>query len=258
MSPEIIYPRRFGFKNSCPTISSDCYTLGMVIYETISGHIPFHEDTDSMALAKVTRGEPPPREDLFSDNLWKMLKTSWAWNPKKRPSIGGVLRCLERLSDAPSATNSGRLAFFSPKSRLRPSPSKLGSPMNPPLVSFEVTWNWTVETDKMNSLPDTRATRSSCIPCQVIETPEVAVTLLTAKTADPSRGNTTGESPLGTEGSTNVPNIGTQYWMSPTPAASPSQAMRDPEHDVEKYIDELDNVDSLLSPFFKAKNYYSV
>ena len=150
MSPELIDPQRFGFKDSCPTTSSDCYALGMVIYETICGHIPFHDDPDSEigALVRVLGGELPPREDLFADNLWKMLKKCWSSNPKKRPSIGDVLQFLERPSDVPSATKSGILAFLSPKSLLRPSPSKLGSPMNPPLVSSEVIWNQTVEADK--------------------------------------------------------------------------------------------------------------
>jgi len=43
MSPELIAPERFGFKISRPTRASDCYALGMVIYETVSGKLPFHK-----------------------------------------------------------------------------------------------------------------------------------------------------------------------------------------------------------------------
>ena len=60
MSPELIAPQRFGFKNSRPTKPSDCYALGMVIYETISGNLPFHEHTDLAVFAKVLEGERPP------------------------------------------------------------------------------------------------------------------------------------------------------------------------------------------------------
>ena len=33
MSPELLYPKEFGFKECRPTKPSDCYALGMVIYE---------------------------------------------------------------------------------------------------------------------------------------------------------------------------------------------------------------------------------
>ena len=95
MSPELIDPQRFGFKNSRPTKPSDCYALGMVIYETVSGHLPFHEDKDLTVFVKVLNGERPPREVLFTDSLWKMLGRCWEPQPDARPSIEGVLRCLE-------------------------------------------------------------------------------------------------------------------------------------------------------------------
>ena len=37
MSPEVLWPERFGYKNARPTKESDVYSLGMVIYEV---HIP--------------------------------------------------------------------------------------------------------------------------------------------------------------------------------------------------------------------------
>jgi len=33
MSPELLYPDKFGAKDSRPTTQSDCYALGMVVYE---------------------------------------------------------------------------------------------------------------------------------------------------------------------------------------------------------------------------------
>ena len=94
MSPELIDPQRFGFENGRPTRSSDCYALGMVIYETISGHFPFRKDTDVTVLMKVLNGERPSREALFTDNLWKTLERCWEPQPDARPSIEDVLQCL--------------------------------------------------------------------------------------------------------------------------------------------------------------------
>jgi len=98
MSPERIAPDRFGFKNSRPTVSSDCYSLGMVIYETISGHVPFHKDTDPAVFLKVMEGKHPPRGKKFATGLWGMLERCWASGPNDRPSIEDVLRYLGMTS----------------------------------------------------------------------------------------------------------------------------------------------------------------
>ena len=41
MSPELLDPERFDLKETRPTKESDCYALGMVIYEVLSGQTPF-------------------------------------------------------------------------------------------------------------------------------------------------------------------------------------------------------------------------
>ena len=95
MSPELIDPQRFGFRNSRPTKSSDCYALGMVIYETISGHSPFHKDVDITVFVKVLNGIRPLREALFTDSVWKVLELCWDPQPDARPNIEDVLRRLQ-------------------------------------------------------------------------------------------------------------------------------------------------------------------
>jgi len=98
MSPELINPQRFGFENSSPTKSSDCYAFGMVIYETISGRLPFHKYTDLTVFVKVLEGERPLREAGFTDSLWDMLELCWTPRPDIRPSVEDILHCLERTS----------------------------------------------------------------------------------------------------------------------------------------------------------------
>ena len=100
MSPELIAPQRFGLKKSRPTKSSDCYALGMVIYETISGNLPFHEDTDLTVFLKVVEGERPSRGARFTKGLWRLLEQCWVSQPSHRPTIEDVLRHLEELSNS--------------------------------------------------------------------------------------------------------------------------------------------------------------
>ena len=95
MSPERINPERFGLEDNRPTTRSDCYALGMVIYETISGHLPFHKDAEPTVFMKVVEGKRPLRGARFTDRLWEMLEQCWAPRPDARPSVEDVLQCLE-------------------------------------------------------------------------------------------------------------------------------------------------------------------
>ena len=98
MSPELIAPQEFGLNTSRPTKSSDCYSLGMVIYETISGRRPFHKDRDLGVFVRVLKGERPRRRLGFTNGLWKTLERCWTPQPDDRPSIEGVLQCLQTCS----------------------------------------------------------------------------------------------------------------------------------------------------------------
>ena len=98
MSPERIVPQEFGLKDSRPTVSSDCYSLGMVIYETISGNPPFHEYADITVFMKVLKGEHPSRGMEFTERLWEMLEMCWTFQPNNRPRIEDVLKCMDTVS----------------------------------------------------------------------------------------------------------------------------------------------------------------
>ena len=107
MSPELIDPQRFGFEKSHPTKSSDCYALGMVIYETISGNQPFHKYKNHTVSLKVLQGEHPPQGARFTETLWKMLELCWMSQPDDRPSIEAVLQCLEEIPNLPELASPG-------------------------------------------------------------------------------------------------------------------------------------------------------
>ena len=100
MGPELFSPEIQDYRR---TESSDCYALGMVIYEVLSERKPFHRYTDLAVVGKVVGGERPERPQeaggvLFTDVMWSVLERCWTPQPGNRPGIGDVLRCLENVS----------------------------------------------------------------------------------------------------------------------------------------------------------------
>jgi serine/threonine protein kinase len=100
MSPELFCPEDFGLEDSRRTERSDCYALGMVVYEVLSRQMPFHSCGDLAVVVKVSGGERPKRPqgvegEWFTDGLWRILEHCWAHNPDDRPRVEDVLQCLE-------------------------------------------------------------------------------------------------------------------------------------------------------------------
>ena len=103
MSPELFEPEMFGVKDSRRTKPSDCYALGMVVYEVLTGQAPFSGYNKYAAVAKALRGERPerpqrPERRWFTDHVWGLLGRCWEPKPGNRPSIENVLQHLEEVS----------------------------------------------------------------------------------------------------------------------------------------------------------------
>ena len=63
MSPELLDPDSFGLKDSRPTEASDCYALGVVIYEVLSGQTPFIQYSNHAVVWRILDGERPKRPE---------------------------------------------------------------------------------------------------------------------------------------------------------------------------------------------------
>ena len=103
MSPELLDPEKFDLKDGRQTKRSDCYALGMVVYEVLSGRVPFSRHHKYAIIARILEGERPGRPGgeegtWFTNNIWDTLDCCWKASPGDRPSVKGVLQCLEEAS----------------------------------------------------------------------------------------------------------------------------------------------------------------
>ena len=107
MGPELLNPEHYGLKKSRSTKESDCYALGMVVYEVLSGQTPFAPSKPPAIIWKVLHGQRPERPqgekgELFTDAIWGALELCWKPLPSDRPSAKVVLLRLEGTT--PDAT----------------------------------------------------------------------------------------------------------------------------------------------------------
>jgi len=110
-SPELLVPEDFGLKESRPTKESDCYALGVTIYEVLSGLMSFSEHPPATATWDAIEGERPARPQgaqgvWFTDDLWEMLECCWKSQPSDRITVDAVLLGLEG-STPPFRASSG-------------------------------------------------------------------------------------------------------------------------------------------------------
>ena len=108
MSPELLSPEQFCLERCRPTKESDCYALGMVVYEVLSGQTPFAPAKTLTVIWKVLNGERPERPQgeegkPFTDAIWGVLELCWKPQPSDRVSAKVVLR---RLEGTPSLSRS--------------------------------------------------------------------------------------------------------------------------------------------------------
>jgi len=115
MSPELLFPDKFGLKETRPTKASDCYALGMMVYVVLSGQTPFNQHPFFTVVMRVLEGERPERPEgmqgvRFTDIIWGMLELCWKPQPSDRIDAKAVLWGLEgnppRLESPPSASES--------------------------------------------------------------------------------------------------------------------------------------------------------
>jgi tRNA A-37 threonylcarbamoyl transferase component Bud32 len=103
MSPEQMAQR--------PTsAASDWYNAGVMLYEALTGHLPFDGNLVDILVKKQSVEPPPPREISLEvpEDLSSLCQDLLRLRPESRPSGGDVIRRLEgemRIIEPPSETH---------------------------------------------------------------------------------------------------------------------------------------------------------
>jgi len=103
MSPELFDPESFGLKDNRLMKHSDCYALGMLIYEVLSGQVMFSQHHGYAVVLRILKGDRPERPrgavgTWFMDDVWSILERCWEPIPGDRPRIKDILQYSETVS----------------------------------------------------------------------------------------------------------------------------------------------------------------
>ena len=87
------YDRRASFFNK-PSV--DIYSLGMILWEMETGHIPFESESPSQVFSLLATDKMRPRIPAETNkSLALLIRRCWQDNSEKRPSLPKILESLK-------------------------------------------------------------------------------------------------------------------------------------------------------------------
>jgi len=97
-------------KGKPPDQRADIFSLGIVLYQMVSGQRPFHGETSAEIISSILRDAPPPVTDLkieLPSHLGRIIKRCLEKNPSHRYQTAGELR--NDLEELKREIDSGRV-----------------------------------------------------------------------------------------------------------------------------------------------------
>jgi len=82
----------------------DIYSMGMTIYEVLTGKKPFPDHSSTSVVTEITNGKRPGKPNFiltpgYTDELWKLTEDCWKPKPAERPTVDKLLERLQRASE---------------------------------------------------------------------------------------------------------------------------------------------------------------
>src|SRR6266511_3652859 len=91
MAPEILRRKEY-------TIASDIYSFGMIMWELITGRMPFWDQNNDIELIiKICKNFRPPIIKNVHNGYVKLMKECWNSDPNKRPTAFDIHKRLSNL-----------------------------------------------------------------------------------------------------------------------------------------------------------------
>ncbi|XP_024542700.1 serine/threonine-protein kinase HT1-like [Selaginella moellendorffii] len=87
MAPEVWSSERY-------TKKADVYSYGMLIYQLVTGNVPFE---DGMDMEQVLRGKRPEIPATCPEFLSQLMRECWSHDAKERPSFSDICERLKQL-----------------------------------------------------------------------------------------------------------------------------------------------------------------
>jgi len=77
--------------------ASDVFSFGMVLWELLTGQIPFGDTNPLMVHQLIDSGERPFIPNSCQPLYARLIRKCWETDPEKRPSLGEIIHTLDLL-----------------------------------------------------------------------------------------------------------------------------------------------------------------
>ena len=93
MAPEILQRKKY-------TMASDIYSFGMIMWELITGRIPFWDQNDDIELIiKICGNFRPPVIENTPKGYIELMQKCWNSDPNKRPTVFDIYKTLKNIEE---------------------------------------------------------------------------------------------------------------------------------------------------------------